>query len=84
MSQMMNMPWLSRRISVIDSTDPTLVGVYGTVIDETLRTISVQTNSGKITLAKNVIRFTIENEEIDGSEVGQRPEERIAKRYRGS
>tara|TARA_B100000686_G_scaffold262977_1_gene276530 strand:+ start:255 stop:509 length:255 start_codon:yes stop_codon:yes gene_type:complete len=84
MSQMINLPWLSRNLEVIDSTDPTLVGVSGLVLDETRRTIRVQTSDNEITMAKDTIRFTIEDEEIDGSAVGQRPEDRIGKKYRGS
>ena len=84
MTGMINLPWLSRNLEVIDSTDPTLIGVTGVVIDETKRTIIVQTSDNEITLAKDTIRFTIESEEINGSAVGQRPEERIGKRYRRS
>ena len=84
MTQMINLPWLSRNLEVIDSTDPTLVGISGVVMDETKRTIIIQTNDNEITMAKNTIRFTIEDEEIIGSKVGQRPEERIGKRYRRS
>ena len=84
MSQMINLPWLSRHLEVIDSTDPTLVGVSGMVLDETRRTIRVQTSNNQITMAKDIIRFKIEDQEIDGSTVGQRPEDRIGKTYRGS
>ena len=84
MSQIINLPWLSRSIEVIDSTDPTLVGVSGTVVDETRRTIVITTGSKEVTLAKDTIRFTIDDEEIDGTLVGQRPEERIGKAYRRS
>jgi RNase P/RNase MRP subunit p29 len=83
MSQIINLPWLSRRLKVTDSTDPALVGISGIVVDETRRTIMIDTGSKEMTLAKNTIRFTIEDEEIDGSLVGQRPEERIGKAYRG-
>ena len=83
MSQIINLPWLSRRLEVTDSTDPSLVGISGIVVDETRRTILVDIGSKEVTLAKNTIRFTIEDEEIDGSLVGQRPEERIGKAYRG-
>ncbi len=82
MGQIINLPWLSRNLEVIDSTDPTLVGVSGVVMDETRRTIRVQTSDNDITIAKNTVRFTIDDEEIDGSLVGQRPEERIGKKYR--
>ena len=84
MTGMITLPWLSRNLEVIDSTDPTLIGVTGVVMDETKRTIIVQTSDNEITMAKDTIRFTIEAEEINGSAVGQRPEERIGKRYRRS
>ena len=84
MSQIINLPWLSRNLEVTDSTDPTLVGISGMVVDETRRTILVNTGGNEVTLAKNTIRFTIEDEEIDGTLVGQRPEERIGKVYRRS
>ena len=84
MTQMINLPWLSRNLEVIDSTDPTLIGISGVVVDETKRTIIIQTSNNEITMAKNTILFTIEDEEIIGSKVGQRPEERIGKRYRRS
>jgi RNase P/RNase MRP subunit p29 len=83
MSQIINLPWLSRRLEVTDSTDSALVGISGIVVDETRRTIMINTGTKEMTLAKNTIRFTIEDEEIDGSLVGQRPEERIGKAYRG-
>ena len=84
MTQMINLPWLSRKLEVIDSTDPTLIEISGVVMDETKRTIIIQTSNNEITMAKDTIRFTIEEEEINGSTVGQRPEERIGKRYRRS
>ena len=84
MAQMINLPWLSRNLEVIDSTDPTLIGDSGVVMDETKRTIIIQNGNNEITMAKDTIRFTIEEEEINGSKVGQRPEERIGKRYRRS
>ena len=84
MTQMINLPWLSRNLVVIDSTDPTLIGLSGVVVAETTRTFIIQTSDNEITMAKDTIRFTIEEEEIIGSKVGQRPEERIGKRYRRS
>jgi|TARA_B100001996_G_scaffold368629_1_gene341361 ribonuclease P protein subunit POP4 len=84
MSQIINLPWLSRTLEVTESSDQTLVGISGTVVDETKRTILVNTGVKEVTLAKDTIRFTIENEEIDGTIVGQRPEERIGKAYRRS
>ena len=78
-----HMPWLSRNLTVVDSLDPTLVGLTGTVLEETRRTIRVLTDSGRVRLAKNVITFRIDSGElIEGSAVTQRPEDRINRRYR--
>tara|TARA_Y100001970_G_scaffold117242_1_gene145841 strand:- start:9245 stop:9502 length:258 start_codon:yes stop_codon:yes gene_type:complete len=79
-----NAPWIAREILVVESTDSTLVGVSGTIIEESRRTILVRTNSGEVILPKDVISFTIDSEEevIDGSSVKQRPENRINRRYR--
>ena len=84
MSQITNLPWIYRKIQVTDSTDPNLVGMSGMVLDETRRTILVNTGVKEVTLAKDTIRFTIDDENIDGTLVGQRPEERIGKAYRRS
>ena len=51
MSQIINLPWLSRNLEVTDSTDPTLVGISGMVVDETRRTILVNTGGNEVTLA---------------------------------
>ena len=83
MMSTMHMPWLSRNITVVESLDPTLVGLTGTVLDETRRTIRVLTDNGRVRLAKNVITFRIDSGElIEGSSVTQRPEDRINIRYR--
>ena len=83
MMSSIHMPWLSRNITVVDSLDPTLVGLTGTVLQETRRTIRVLTESGRVRLAKNVITFRIDSGElIEGSSVTQRPEARINRRYR--
>ena len=83
MMSSIHMPWLSRNITVVDSLDPTLVGLTGTVLQETRRTIRVLTESGRVRLAKNVITFRIDSGElIEGSSVPQRPEDRINRRYR--
>ena len=83
MMSSIHMPWLSRNLTVVDSLDPTLVGLTGTVLEETSRTIRVLTDSGRVRLAKNVITFRIDSGElIEGASVTQRPEDRINRRYR--
>jgi ribonuclease P protein subunit POP4 len=80
----MHVPWLARQIEVIGSRDPSLVGVTGMIVEETRRTLRVRTIGGEVTLPKDVIKFTIDSEEveIDGASVTQRPEDRINRRYR--
>ena len=83
MMSSIHMPWLSRNLTVVDSLDPTLVGLTGTVLEETRRTIRVLTDSGRVRLAKNVITFRIDSGElIEGSSVTQRPEDRFNRRDR--
>ena len=79
-----HMPFISRNIQVIDSDDPTLVGVSGQIIEETRRTIIVQTSKGEKILPKNVINFIHDSEKevIEGFTVTQRPENRINRKYR--
>ena len=82
MSRMINLPWISHILNVVNSNDPSLVGVSGTVLDETKKTILIRTESGDLRLAKEVITFTIDSgEAIEGSRVIQRAEDRIGRRY---
>ncbi len=84
MTNSIHMPILARNISIVNSTDPTLVGINGKILEETRRTIIVQTKNGEKTFAKNVIQFTLDSEKevIDGAAVTQRPENRINRKYR--
>ena len=51
MGSIINMPWISHEIEVLGSTDPTLVGITGKVVDETRRTIAVRTPKGVLILS---------------------------------
>ena len=84
MTDSIHMPFLSRNIHITESTDPTLIGIRGQVIDETRRTIVVQTSNGMKVLAKDVINFTLDLEDkvIEGFTVTQRPEDRINRKYK--
>jgi len=82
MSKIINLPWISHNLTVTESSDPSLIGISGTVLNETKRTILISTKSGEVALAKDVITFTIDSgEPINGSIVTQRAEERIGRRY---
>jgi RNase P/RNase MRP subunit p29 len=84
MSDSIHMPFLARNLTVKASPDTNLVGLSGTVIGETRRTIALDVGGETKTLAKNVIEFTLDNEGelIQGAMVCQRPEDRIHRNYR--
>ena len=84
MSDSIHMPFLARNLTVQASPDSDLIGLSGTVVGETRRTIAVNVEGETKTLAKNVIDFTLDNEEevIQGAMVCQRPEDRIHRKYR--
>jgi len=70
-------------VRVAESTDPTLVGVEGVVLDETLNTFLVQRGDGKqvhVAKSNNIFDFLDEGGEpvrIPGDRIRFRPEDRI-------
>ena len=84
MSDSIHMPFLARNLTVKASPDTHLVGLTGTVVGETRRTIALDVGGETKTLAKNVIEFTLDNEGelIQGAMVCQRPEDRTHRNYR--
>jgi len=69
---------------IVDSTDPTLQNVSGSVVFETKNTISMRTDSAVIQIGKNVVK-KIEIKTrfgvcfISGSSLIGRPEDRISR-----
>ena len=84
MSDSIHMPFLARNLTVKASPDTDLIGLSGIVVGETRRTIALDITGQTKMLAKNVIDFTLDNEEevIQGAMVCQRPEDRIHRNYR--
>lgn len=84
MSDSIHMPFLARNLTVKASPDTDLIGISGIVVGETRRTIALDIAGQTKMLAKNVIDFTLDNEEevIQGAMVCQRPEDRIHRNYR--
>ncbi|MDA0715141.1 MAG: ribonuclease P protein subunit [Candidatus Poseidoniales archaeon] len=79
-----NESWLGRTISIVDSTDPTLLGRTGVVEDETKQTLRINEGDKIITLGKSSISFSIDGSQtvVQGALVNQRPEDRIHRKYR--
>ncbi|MCL2687667.1 MAG: ribonuclease P protein component 1 [Methanobrevibacter sp.] len=72
---------------VVKSSNDFLIGISGKIIDETKKTISIETDNGIKMIPKNVsiFHFLLPNEEwveIDGKILVNRPEDRIKKRYK--
>lgn len=79
-----NNNWLGKTLNVISSLDNTLVGKQGMVVDESQKTITIKENGKMVKLGKASIKFTITDSDvvIDGTMVGQRPENRVHRKYR--
>ena len=79
-----NNNWLGKTRNVISSLDNTLVGRQGLVVDESQKTITIKENGKMVKLGKASIKFTITDSDvvIDGTMVGQRPENRVHRKYR--
>ncbi len=74
---------IGQEMTVVDADNPSLVGIRGTIVDETKNTLVVENGKGTKTLIKNQIRFTVKKDgkriEIDGKKISQRPEKRLTK-----
>jgi len=73
-------------ISVVKSTDSTQKGLKGKVIDETYKTLKIDTKKGeKMVIKENcVFVFTLPDKrkvEVDGKLLVSRPEDRIKKKF---
>lgn len=79
-----NNNWLGKTLNVISSLDNTLVGRQGMVVDESQKTITIKEDGKIVKLGKASIKFTITDSDvvIDGTMVGQRPENRVHRKYR--
>ena len=81
---MYNQPWIGRSMTITSSTDPTLTGRTGIVVDETRNTVALLEGDQQLVLNKASITFTVGGSDavIEGAMVGQRPEDRIHRTYR--
>ena len=70
-------------VEVADSTDPSKIGIKGRVVDETMKTLVVETERGRKVLPKAECKFIFDYRgkrvEVDGKLLVARPEDRIKK-----
>lgn len=79
-----NESWIGRTLTVTSSTDPTLLGRSGLVLDESKNTLTLLEGEQTVVLSKSSIQFNIDNTTVvvNGAKVNQRPEDRIHRTYR--
>ena len=75
------------RITVVKSSEDTLNGLSGEVVDETQYTLKVKTNKGLKIIPKSIVTISIELTNgkfitVDGKRISDRPEDRIGKMRR--
>jgi ribonuclease P protein subunit POP4 len=70
-------------VQVLRSSDPSQIGIHGTVIDETKNTLLIQTDKGVKRVVKPVSTFKFKYGKkgfvVDGEEISFRSYERIEK-----
>jgi len=76
------------RVTVVESSDPSLKGLEGEVVDETKNIFKIRTVRGYKALPKSVVTLRVEMPTsstlvIDGSRLLGRPEDRIRRMRRG-
>jgi ribonuclease P protein subunit POP4 len=76
--------FLGRTVTIASSSDPTLVGATGEILDETMKTFSLRQADGRrITVAKSAVTIGLHMDDrvvkIDGNTLLFRPEDRIKK-----
>lgn len=75
--------FIGLRVKIIECSDPTWIGQYGLIIDETKNTFLIEIENKKKMIAKKTAKFEfiINNEKItiNGEKIKFRPEDRIKK-----
>lgn len=74
-------------VKIIESTNKSLIGIHGKVVDETRNTISIESDNIEKQIPKKTTIFHFQlpdNQwlEIDGKILVSRPEDRLKKKFR--
>ncbi len=74
------------KCKIVDSKNRNLIGIEGTVVDETKNMIIIETKKGVVKVPKDVVtlHFYLEEAvvEVDGKVLVARPEDRIKKKLK--
>ncbi len=75
--------WIGMEVEVVESRNPCEVGIKGTVIDETMKTLRIKTQRGIKTIEKRGRTFRVKYKKwvmrVRGDLIAFRPEDRIKK-----
>ncbi len=68
---------IGKTITIIESKNKSLVGMKGTVIDETKNILSIEIDGTVKKIVKDQCVFEIDGKKISGTDIAKRTEERI-------
>lgn len=78
--------FIGKRIEIVKSSRRELIGVKGTIMDDTLKMFVIDRNGKEIKIPKDVCVFRIyrgdQSRDLDGKDLLVRPEDRIKKYWR--
>lgn len=71
--------FIGLKAKVLESSDASLKGIEGVIIDETKNMLIIETKKGIKKIAKDIAIFEINGNVVDGKKIKYRPEDRIGK-----
>ena len=76
--------FIGLRTEIIESSNPQIIGLNGTITDETKSMFTMSTANGSkiVTKSNNVWKFSVNNQDVvlEGSKISKRPHDRIGGR----
>lgn len=73
---------IGREVEITKSSDRSLVGIKGRIVDETMHLLVIERSGREIRVPKAACTFTIDGVRIEGRWIVARPEDRIKKWWR--
>ena len=76
--------FIGRDVRIVESSNRSLVGLEGRIVDETKNMFEIETNGGAKKVQKKICRFLFVDEKIsvDGKIINYRPEDRLNCRFK--
>jgi|YelNatPaOPRAMG01_1025707.scaffolds.fasta_scaffold00360_35 RNase P/RNase MRP subunit p29 len=73
---------IGANLKILEHSDPSLVNVTGTVVDESKNTLLIDTGNGRKVIPKSRSKVTLDGFKVDLYEIRIRPEDKIKKMRR--